>query len=30
MLLKILEWLGNQSINWFVNGKIEVLWTWRF
>lgn len=27
---KILMWLGEQSINWFVNGKIEVVFTWRF
>lgn len=30
MIKAILEWLGHQSINWFVNGKIEVMWTWYF
>ena len=27
---KVLMWLGEQSINWFANGRIEVMWTWRF
>lgn len=27
---KLILFLGEQSINWFVNGKIEVTWTWRF
>jgi hypothetical protein len=30
MIKAILVWLGQQSINWFVNGKIEVMWTWYF
>ena len=27
---KVLMWLGEQSINFFVNGRIEVNWTWYF
>lgn len=30
MIKALLAWLGQQSINWFVNGKIEVMWTWYF
>lgn len=30
MIKTILVWLGQQSINWFANGKIEVMWTWYF
>ena len=30
MLEKFLEWLGQQTINFIVNGRIEVMWTWRF
>lgn len=28
--LKILNWIGEQSINWFVNGQIQVNYTWWF
>ena len=27
---KLILFLGEQSINWFANGRIEVTWTWRF
>ena len=28
MIYKILEFLAIQSINWFANGRIEVVFTW--
>ena len=28
MIQTFLIWLGAQSINWFVNGRIEVVITW--
>lgn len=30
MIEKVLEWLGTQTINFIVNGRIEVMWTWYF
>ena len=27
---KLLEWLGTQTINFIVNGRIEIMWTWYF
>lgn len=30
MWLKLVQWLGIQSVNWFTNGRIEVVFTWRF
>ncbi len=30
MIEKVLEWLGTQTINFIVNGRIEIIWTWYF
>lgn len=30
MIEKVLEWLGTQTINFIVNGRIEIMWTWHF
>ena len=30
MIEKVFEWLGTQTINFIVNGRIEVMWTWYF
>jgi hypothetical protein len=30
MIEKVLEWLGTQTINFIVNGRIEIMWTWYF
>ena len=30
MMMKFLEWLGTQAINFIVNGQIEISKTWYF
>lgn len=30
MIAKIFEWLGTQTINFIVNGQIQVTFTWWF